>query len=312
MGVGWAQRHGLDGPWYQHAAVALRAAQRCLAVIAALDPESPQRVAARAFDEHAVVDLIFESNRIEGAGPSRGETTRIVQEQQTRLAALATSPGEVAARAEAAVSHGGYSRPTLEVARHHLAVLQVRAAAAAHQPGQPLLTEALVLGLHRTLAQQLLPADASSPAGCYRRGLVYVAGGPAFVAAELVPACMAKFVEQANLAVCEHPNAFTAAARVSYDLVRIHPFDDFNGRVSRLLLNLVLAARGLPFAASLRGHSRAKQRYMASLRRADNGQATAYAALVALSVLDSFDELDRSLELANIETIESLAARLPD
>lgn len=46
-------------------------------------------------------------------------------------------------------------------------------------------------------------------------------------------------------------DSFLVAGQLSYRFVLIHPFDDGNGRISRLLLNWVLLKRGSPFPCTL-------------------------------------------------------------
>ena len=67
---------------------------------------------------------------------------------------------------------------------------------------------------------------------------------------------------------------------------RIHPFRDGNGRVGRLLLNLMLVRRGYP-PAILR--NRARSAYLVSLRRADAGDPWPLTEMVARAVKDSLD-----------------------
>jgi Fic family protein len=64
-------------------------------------------------------------------------------------------------------------------------------------------------------------------------------------------------------------HAVELAARLHHDFVLIHPFDDGNGRVARLLINYVLLRLGFP---PLIVKSADKANYLAALRLADVGQ----------------------------------------
>jgi hypothetical protein len=65
---------------------------------------------------------------------------------------------------------------------------------------------------------------------------------------------------------------------------QIHPFLDGNGRTGRLVLNLVLVRLGYPPAII---YKRDRSRYMAALRRADQGDPGPLGELVARAILDN-------------------------
>jgi Fic family protein len=59
------------------------------------------------------------------------------------------------------------------------------------------------------------------------------------------------------------------AAELHSTFERVHPFLDGNGRVGRLVLNLLLIRLGYPPAII---YKRDRERYMGALRRADRGE----------------------------------------
>lgn len=65
---------------------------------------------------------------------------------------------------------------------------------------------------------------------------------------------------------------------------RIHPFLDGNGRVGRLLTNLLLVRLGYPPAII---YKRDRSRYLAALSRADSGDVGLLGELIARSVIDN-------------------------
>jgi hypothetical protein len=65
---------------------------------------------------------------------------------------------------------------------------------------------------------------------------------------------------------------------------RIHPFLDGNGRTGRLVLNLILVRLGYPPAIV---YKRQRARYLAALRRADDGDHGALGELLARAILDN-------------------------
>lgn len=78
------------------------------------------------------------------------------------------------------------------------------------------------------------------------------------------------------------------AALLHYKFVRIHPFDDGNGRVSRLLMNYVLLKNNLPPIVI---KSNDKKNYLDALNKADVGDINAFVAYIA-------DQLIWSLNLS--------------
>ena len=74
-----------------------------------------------------------------------------------------------------------------------------------------------------------------------------------------------------QVANTEHPTV--VAARLHYDFVRIHPFDDGNGRVARLLMNYHLLRHKFPPVII---KTVDKNNYLAALQRADVGDFDAF------------------------------------
>lgn len=99
------------------------------------------------------------------------------------------------------------------------------------------------------------------------------------------------------------------ASLLHYRFVRIHPFDDGNGRTARLLMNYVLVKNNLPLVVI---KSAEKKDYLAALNRADTGNLNAFVEYIGnqliwsldLSIkaakgenIDEDDDLDKELEL---------------
>jgi len=88
------------------------------------------------------------------------------------------------------------------------------------------------------------------------------------------------------------------AALLHYKLVRIHPFDDGNGRIARLLMNYVLLKNDLPPVVI---KSADKRNYLAALNRADVGDLNAFVRYIDDQLVWS---LDISIKAAKGESIE--------
>jgi len=93
-----------------------------------------------------------------------------------------------------------------------------------------------------------------------------------------------------------HP--VTLAAMLHYKFVRIHPFDDGNGRVSRLLMNYVLLRNGFPPVII---KSSDKVKYLNNLHQADIGDYAPFIEYVAEQLIWS---LEISIKAAKGESIE--------
>lgn len=90
-----------------------------------------------------------------------------------------------------------------------------------------------------------------------------------FASPDEVPGRMARFLQDlnANLHIPQTAIAALPAAQ-QRAFVTIHPFDDGNGRMARLLLNFTVQARGFP---ALVIEEKAREVYMDALRLADSG-----------------------------------------
>ncbi|KAL0483905.1 adenosine monophosphate-protein transferase [Acrasis kona] len=100
-----------------------------------------------------------------------------------------------------------------------------------------------LLEMHSLVLKNTLHEDIL--AGAFRRFDTRVTGSTfEFPPTQEVPALMATLIEWLNAEERnkEHPVAF--ATEVHLRFVTIHPFEDGNGRMSRLLMNLVLMMRG--------------------------------------------------------------------
>jgi Fic family protein len=69
-----------------------------------------------------------------------------------------------------------------------------------------------------------------------------------------------------------------------YNLTRIHPFDDGNGRGARLSMNLIFMKKGLP-PAVIRNEQR--RRYLDTLAKADMGDLEPFVGFVGKSLVNT-------------------------
>ena len=92
-------------------------------------------------------------------------------------------------------------------------------------------------------------------------------------------------------------NPIILAAEFHYKFIRIHPFDDGNGRTARLLMNLILMRFDFPPAIIKTSD---KENYYNVLRQADAGMLTPFIDYIAQNIIYS---LEIMISAANGEDI---------
>ncbi len=171
----------------------------------------------------------------------------------------------------------------------------------AKQPAGVPVAESAVLKLHRILLAGLLP---SSQIGAYKSfanvimsagRVVYRPPGPAL--AKPGTRALAAWLEDAGRST--HP--IVASACAHYEIARLHPFRDGNGRVARALATWVLYQRGFDtehlfavdqyFKEDHEGYYEALQRV-----REQDEDLTTWLEYVALAVLDTLHRTYRRIE----------------
>lgn len=81
-------------------------------------------------------------------------------------------------------------------------------------------------------------------------------------------------------------NSIILAAEFHYKFIRIHPFDDGNGRTARLLMNLILMRFDFPPAII---KTNDKENYYNVLRQADAGMLTPFIDYIAQNIIHSLE-----------------------
>lgn len=143
------------------------------------------------------------------------------------------------------------------------------------------LTQNFIRQLHRTLIREDYQVHYTLPdgnhsaytihAGQYktRPNSVITRYGDIFTYAspEETPALMADLVDWYNeTESSKSMNPVDLAALFHYRYIRIHPFEDGNGRIARLLVNYILARHGYPMMVV---RSRKKNEYLDALHQSD-------------------------------------------
>ncbi|MBX7237161.1 MAG: Fic family protein [Caldilineales bacterium] len=202
--------------------------------------------------EYLDVEWTYHSNSIEGSTLTRQETLVVLKHGLT-------------IGGKTLVEH-------LEATNHKHAIDHVIQLATQATPP----SEADILALHRLILHGIDDENA----GAYRQRQVFIAGSdyvppppPA------VPGRMAEFGQWLERRPALHP--VERAAHAHFWLVDIHPFVDGNGRVARLLMNLLLLQSGYPIAI-VRTEDRLA--YYAALEAGHAGRLNDFLLLVAAAV----------------------------
>ena len=82
------------------------------------------------------------------------------------------------------------------------------------------------------------------------------------------------------------------ASVVHYNLVRIHAFDDGNGRGARIIMNLILMNQGF-FPAVIKTEK--KRKYLATLHEADKGEIEPFVSFVASELIETLESVWKDL-----------------
>lgn len=143
------------------------------------------------------------------------------------------------------------------------------------------LTESFIRILHQTMLREdytvyrQLPGGVNTSyvvhAGCYktRPNSVITPTGERFeyASSEETPALMADLIQWYNQAEADGKlSPVELAAMFHYRYIRIHPFEDGNGRIARLLMNYILLRHDYPMIVI---RSKNKKTYLDALGKAD-------------------------------------------
>lgn len=209
--------------------------------------------AVRKLQEQFSIEWTYNTNAIEGNTLSLRETEMVVSRGLTI---------------------GGKSlREHFEAVNHARAIDWVAAFARRKRE----LSEELILDLHRAIMSGIDETEA----GAYRRhnvrimGAVHVPPSPAKVQPSMGD--LVRWFHEHRRVV----SVAASAAAVHYELVRIHPFTDGNGRTARLIMNFVLLRGGYPPAVIANVD---RKRYYRVLQEADAGDLRPFADFVGRSI----------------------------
>ncbi len=292
------QRIILDGRRTGVASNVLNTIDRLKSELDALRPLPPDVVAR--VEQKLRIESNYHSNAVEGNSLTLGETRSLILHGLT--------------------AGGKPMRDHLDIQGHDQAVKAIERAIEAEEQ----LTEVFIRNLHRVLLKEPYENKAITPDGRptthrvtpgeYKTtpnnvltltGEIYH-----FTPPEQVKPAMSDLIDwhRDREAAGEHP--VIIAATFHYRFVRIHPFGDGNGRMARLLMNLILIRHGYTVAIV---PSDRRERYLQELERADRTEdlaqfidyvasCCAYALNLYLSAargepIEAPEDIDREIAL---------------
>lgn len=216
------------------------------------------------------VEYTYNSNAIEGNTLTLRETQIVIRQGLTV---------------------GGKSLSEHLEAKNHPKAIEYIESLANQKSIEKQLSEDEILKIHTIIFSGIL-----ENAGNYRNCQVYIEGcnqmpPPAYEVPELMRELLNWLKENP-----EELRPIELAAVFQHKLVSIHPFDDGNGRVSRLLTNLLLINHGYPMAI-IRKIDRKK--YYDTLHKADGYDLKPFVNFIARCVEQSLDVYLSAIEPSN-------------
>jgi Uncharacterized conserved protein len=244
----------------------------------------------KKLDKKFRLEFNYNSNHLEGNTLTYGETELLLLFDQTK---------------------GGHElRELEEMKAHDVALMMIKEEAA--DKGRP-LTERFIKDLNQTILVRPFWKDAITADGQSSRRQIKVgeykeypnsviqSNGEVFEYAspQETPILMAELAKWYNdEAKKGELTPVELAALLHYRYIRIHPFDDGNGRVARLLVNYILYCNNLPLIIIKTAE---KREYLRALQQADAGDLQAFINYMIQQLAWS---LDLSIRAAKGESVE--------
>jgi Fic family protein len=175
------------------------------------------------------------------------------------------------------------------------------------------LTEHFIRQLHELLLKEPYEIDAITPDGKPTKRIVSVGKYKTvpnhvrtqtgeifyFASPEETPAKMHDLMSWYNdQKQKENVNAILLAAEFHYRFIRIHPFDDGNGRTARILMNFILMQYGFPPVII---KTEDKENYYSVLRQADANIFEPFVEYIASNLIRSLEIMIVGAQGGNIE-----------
>ena len=264
-----------------------------LDAIRPLSPEDEQRIMQKFR-----LDWNYHSNHLEGNSLTYGETKALILFNIT--------------------AQGKPLKDHLEVTGHNQAIKWIEEVVKEERP----LTENFIRQLHQLILKEDYQVDAQTPGGEPTKKWVRIGKYKTepnhvktvtgeifyFASPEETPAKMHDLMDwYRTRSVQADVQPILLAAEFHYHFIRIHPFDDGNGRTARILMNFILMQFGYPPAII---KTEDKQNYFAVLRQADARVLEPFVEYIAANVVRSLEIMIKGAKGEDIEDSDDLDKEL--
>ncbi len=254
----------------------------------------PSDILARV-EQKLRIESNYHSNAIEGNSLTLGETRSLILHGVT--------------------VHGKPLRDYLDIKGHDEAVKAMEDAVKRNE----LLNEVFIRNLHKVLLKEPYENDAITPDGQpikrriaigeykTQRNNVRTSTGEIyyFTPPDQVKSAMGDLIDWYRRQEDEGEHPIIIAATFHYRFIRIHPFDDGNGRMARLLMNMILIKHGYTVAVVPVGE---REQYIGILEQADKTEDLAefitYIAHCCEYTLNLHLKAARGEDIEDVEDID--------
>lgn len=244
------------------------------------------------------LDWNYHSNNLEGNSLTYGETKALIMFGLT--------------------AQGKPLQDHLEIEGHNEAIEHISEIVKGDYP----LTETLIRQIHKLLLKKSYSVSAITPDGLPTTKVIEVGKYKTlpnhvktvtgeifyFASPEETPFLMTALVEWYR-EKAEDPttNPLLLGAEFHYRFIRIHPFDDGNGRTARILMNFILMKFGFPPVII---KTEEKRDYFSALQLADSGVLSAFVEHIAKNLVWSLEIMIRGAKGESIEENDDLDKEL--
>lgn len=244
------------------------------------------------------LDWNYHSNHLEGNSLTFGETKALILFGIT--------------------AQGKPLQDHIEITGHDEAIKWIEDVVKKREP----LTESFIRQLHTLLLKKPYEVDAITPDGQPTKKLIKVGEYKTtpnhvktktgeifrFASPEETPAKMYDLLEWFKEKEADkETNPILFAADFHYKFIRIHPFDDGNGRMARMLMNFILLQYGYPPVIVRTGE---KAQYIAALEQADAGIFDPFIEFIVTNQLRSLEIMLKGAHGESIEEPDDLDKEL--